>query len=174
MAAILSLALGLPGGAGAAQPAPIDACKLLTPEDIAAVTGKTVGAPIPNGGGSTEEGSYSSTCVWKIPGDAGAGTAAIDAPLQGANYAMLNAWSWVPSSDGAHKFLQDFRDAAKDDLIDMTPVPVEVGDEALYWGDGVAVRKGNVSFGISVHLIGGKPTEQSMETALARKILGRL
>ena len=154
------------------EPAPIDACKLLSSEDIAAITGKKVGAPIPTGAGTSEDGgSYSSTCVWKIPGD---DSATVDAPLQGKNFAMLNAWSWTPGNDGARKFVQDFRDASKNNLIDATPVPVQVGDEALYWGDGVAVRKGTFSFGVSVHLVGEKPAEQSMETALAKKILERL
>jgi hypothetical protein len=166
----LSTLLAIP--ALADQPAPIDACKLLTSDEIAAVTGKKVGAPIPKGAGSTAEDSYSSTCVWRIAGDSDQPTA--DVPLQGTNYAMLNAWSWLPGSDGPKRFLADFRDAAKKDLIDMVPVAVPVGDEALYWGDGVAVRKGPVNFGISVHLQGGKPTEQTMETELAKKVLGRL
>jgi len=154
------------------QPAPIDACMLLTADEIAAVTGKKVGVPIPQGGGSTAEDSYSSTCVWRIANDSDRAT--VDAPLQGSNYAMLNAWSWLPGNPGPAKFLQEFRDAAKSNLIDMVPVPVQAGDEALYWGDGVAVRKGSMSFGISVHLQDGKPTEQSMETELAKKVLGRL
>ena len=166
------LAASLIFPAKAEQAPPVDACAMLTAEDIAAVTGRKVGSPMRNGGGSTTADSYSSTCVWRLPADAD--DAATDAPLHGSNYAMLNAWSWVPGSDGPKRFLQEFRDAAANNLIDMKPVPLEIGDEALYWGDGVAMRKGRMSFGISVHLVGGKPTEQTMESALARKILSRL
>jgi len=167
-------AAGSARAADAPRPTPIDACGLLTPDDIASVTGKKAGAPISGGDEDTSDGSRSSTCVWKLAGDAGAGTQALDAPLQGSNYAVLNIQSWPQGSDGARKFVEDFRDAAEHDLIPAKPVTVQVGDEALYWGDGVAVRKGNVSFGISVHLVGGKPTEQAMEEALAKTILGKL
>jgi len=167
-AAVLVLSVS---AARADAPPPIDACKLLSADEIAAVTGKKVGAAIPQEG-SEAEGSVSSVCIWRVAGDSDRAT--VDAPLQGSNYVMLDARSWLPRSDGPKRFLEDFRDAAKKDLIDMTPVPVDAGDEALYWGDGVAVRKGTKNFGISVHLQGGKPTEQAMETALAKKVLERL
>jgi len=170
--AVLVAALALSVGAGAQAPAPIDACKLLTAAEIAAATGTKVGVAIPVGGGSTADNSYSSTCVWGVAEDSGRTT--IDGPLKGTNFVMLNAWSWVPGTTGPGHFLQEFRDAAKNNLIDTTPVPISLGDEALYWGDGVAVRKGAKNFGISVHVVGGKPTEQTMETALARKVLERL
>ena len=53
----------------------------------------------------------------------------------------------------------------------MQPVPVQAGDEALWWGDGVAARKGDVSFGVSVHVGTDKKAEQAMEEALAKKIV---
>ena len=161
----------------ATPPASIDACKLLTIEDIASVTGRKVTEPVTAGSESTAEGSISSTCVWKIPGEpaSGSGETAGDAPLQGSNYAMLNAWSWEAGSNGPANFVQEFRDAGEKDLIPSKPIDIKgVGDDALYWGDGVAVRKGTHSFGVSVHLVGQKATEQSMEEALARRILARL
>lgn len=152
-------------------PAPISACKLLSADEIAQVIGRKVGTPISREG-SEAEGSASSVCIWRVAEDSDRTT--VDAPLQGSNYVMLNAWSWEPGNPGPRNFLQEFRDAAKNNLIDSTPVPVAVGDEGLYWGDGVAVRKGSKNFGISVHLQDGKPTEQAMETALAKKVLERL
>ena len=149
--------LSLPAFADA--PKPVDACTLLTVDEIASVTGQKVGQAIAREGAAAE-GSAPSVCIWRVASDSDRAT--VDAPLQGSNYVMLNAVSWVPGNPGPTKFVQEFRDAAKQNLIDQTPVPVQVGDEALYWGDGVAVRKGTYSFGISVHLQGGKPTEQAM------------
>jgi hypothetical protein len=54
-------------------------------------------------------------------------------------------------------------------------VAVDIGDEGLWWGDGVAARKGDRSFGISVFLQNGdKAAQRKMEEALARKIASRL
>ena len=94
-----------------------------------------------------------------------------NAPFGGAAFAMLNTITWPAGSGLAKKYVEDFRDAAKQELIDMTPVPVQAGDEALWWGDGVAVRKGDVSFGVSVHVGTDKKAEQAMEEALAKKIV---
>ena len=167
--ALTPLLLPLPALADA--PKPIDACKLLTADEIAHVTGQKVGQAIPRED-AAEEGSVGSVCIWRVATDSSRAT--VDALLQGSNYVMLDARSWLPGNPGPAKFVQEFRDAAKQNLIDQTPVPVAVGDEAVYWGDGVAVRKGPYNFGISVHLQGGKATEQAMETALARKVLERL
>jgi hypothetical protein len=56
----------------------------------------------------------------------------------------------------------------------MTPVTVKAGDDALWWGDGVAVRKGDISFGVSVHIRVEKTAERSMEESLAKKIVPKL
>jgi len=59
-------------------------------------------------------------------------------------------------------------------LVDAKPIPVKAGDDALFWGDGVAVAKGDISFGVSVHVGTDKKAEQAMEEALARKIVPKL
>ena len=41
----------------------------------------------------------------------------------------------------------------------------------VWWGDGVAFRRGDVSFGVSVHVGTDKKAEQAMEEALAKKIV---
>ena len=159
-------------GCGGAQAAPTStsACSLIDKDAVAAVVGGKVEAAEPNDSGTTDDGAYSSTCVWKVTGGAPLPQKA-NAPFGGAAFAMLNTITWPAGSGLAKKSLDDFRDAAKQNLIDMEPVPVQAGDEALWWGDGVAVRKGDVSFGVSVHVGTDKKAEQAMEEALAKKIV---
>jgi hypothetical protein len=166
----VSIALALAGDSRAAHPANSSACSLIGKDEVAAVVGGEVEAAQPNDAGATEDGAYSSTCLWKITGLAPL-PAKPDAPFGGASFAILNTITWPAGSGMAKKYLEDFRDAARQDLIDMKPVPVQAGDEALWWGDGVAVRKGDVSFGVSVHAGTDKKAEQAMEEALAKKIV---
>lgn len=159
--------------------APINACALLTDDEVAAVVGKKVApgelsdAGEVTSGDYVVPGTYSSTCLWRVitdlppPNDP-------NLPLGGNSFAILNAMQWPKGSGEAHKFLQSFRDAAKEHVIDMEPVSLQLGDEALWWGDGVAVRKGDRSVGMSVHIIGGRPAERGMEEELAKKIVPRL
>lgn len=156
-------------GAHADVPAS-NACTLIAKDEVAKVVGGSVVSADRMDDGKTEDGAYSSTCVWKVTG-LPALPAKPNAPFGGAAFAMLNTITWPAGSGMAKKYLEDFRDAAKQELIDMTPVPVQAGDEALWWGDGVAFRKGDVSFGVSVHVGTDKKAEQAMEEALARKIV---
>ena len=163
--------------AKAAQPAPIDACALLTDEDVTASLGRKVHAGERRDSGFVEspvvtKGTYSSTCFWRL-GEAPPETDASDS-LGGTSYVILNAMQWPAGTDDSRKFLQSFRDAAKEGVIDQTPVALEIGQEALWWGDGVAVRKGRRSFGISVHLIGERAKERGLEEALAKMIVRKL
>ena len=168
------LALALAVDARAAGPdAALNACALITPEEVSAVLGAKVGPADRKDAGTTDDGAYSSTCIWKLA-DAPKVSDKPDAPFGGAGFAMLNTITWPGGPEAAKKYLQDFYDAAKQNLIDNNPIPVQAGDEALWWGDGVAVRKGAVSFGVSVHINDDKKAEQRMEEALAKKIAGRL
>lgn len=162
----------LASGAYADVPAS-NACTLIAKEDVAKIVGGTVEAAERNDDGKTEDGAYSSTCVWKVTG-LPALPAKPNAPFGGAAFAMLNTITWPAGSGMAKKYLEDFRDAAKQDLIDQSPVPVQAGDEALFWGDGVAFRRGDVSFGVSVHVGTDKKQEQALETALAKKIVANV
>jgi hypothetical protein len=157
-------------GGGRADVPEQNACTLIAKEDVAAIVGGKVEAAERNDSGKTDDGAYSSTCLWKVTGLAPL-PAKPDAPFGGASFAMLNTISWPAGSGKAKKYLEDFRDAGKQDLIDITPVPVQAGDEALWWGDGVAFRRGDVSFGVSVHVGTDKKAEQAMEESLARKIV---
>lgn len=160
---------------------PINACALLNDDEVSAVVGTKV-APgqrrddgeVGGKGDYAPVGTYSSTCFWQFHADA-SGEDDPTLPMGGKRFAILNAMVWPAGGGDAAKFLQSFHDAFKNEIIPSDPVAVDIGDEGLWWGDGVAVRKGDRSFGISVFLQNGdKPTQRKMEESLARKIAARL
>lgn len=170
------------GAAAAAGSAPgsdapsmtIDACSLLSVAEISHAVRSSIKPGVRQDDRYESSGAYSSTCVWVIksiqesPPDPAA-------PLGGRSFVILNAVKWPAGSGLARSFLQAFREAAANNIIPL-PQARTFGDEALYWGDGLAVRQGDVSFGVSVFLperaatnVGGE-----MEAKLAPHILGRL
>jgi hypothetical protein len=155
---------------------PINACTLLRDGAVAAILGLKVNPGEPHDTGNVESGGigiYSSTCLWRVA-NKDRPTSDPKLSLGGASYAILNAMQWPPGSGQAKNFLQKFRDAAREGTIDQVPVALKIADDALWWGDGVAVCKGDRSFGISVHLVGGRTKERGMEEALAREIVAGL
>ena len=178
-AALALIALSSDGAeaAGAAHKAtPIDACALLTSDEVSEVIGVKVDAGSRRDDGwvdnDSTHGAYSSTCFWRATADRNLADPSLS--MGGASYAILNVFSWPPGSNEAGSFLQKFRDAAESNLIPSKPVSLKIADEALWWGDGVAVKSGTVAFGISVHLVGGRPKERQMEETLGAKIAGRV
>lgn len=172
---VLAVACVVPGQGVSATAAPpaIDACALLTAGEVSALLGMPVMDGVRHDDGLTKIGAYSSTCIWKLRNDR---LRARDpsASLGGADFAILNAFSW-PSRGGAAGFLQSFRSAADTHEIPMHPVGLDMGDEALWWGDGVAVRRGTVSFGVSVVVNSADRSQRRVwEEALAKKILLRI
>lgn len=156
---------------GAATPgAPIDACSFIARDDVAAALGVAVDAGVRDDAGITSDGAYSSTCLWRVSADRD--KADPNRPVGGASFAILNMMSW-PSGAGG-KYLQDFRDAGRRHEIAMMPVPVDIGDEALWWGSGVAVLKGDLTIGMSVHYVPERRRERAMAESLARAIADRL
>ncbi|WP_082989721.1 hypothetical protein [Woeseia oceani] len=133
----------------------LDACTLLAPAEIAQVVGRPVERDFRNDLGLQADGSYSSTCVWIIEQADGVELNP-RAPLGGRSFVILNATQWPAGSGLASGFLQDFRDAADNGEIPSAPTPKEFGDEALWWGDGLAVRSGDISLGVSVVIAGAK------------------
>src|SRR5690606_2614261 len=139
---------------------------------------KTIGFPVDKGtrqdAGYQADGSYSSACVWVIQ-QGKAVKPDPSAPLSGKSFAILNAIQWPAGSGLASTFLEAFHKAAASGVIPAKPTPRNFGDEALWWGDGLAVRKGDVSFGVSVFMPGSKarPPAQ-LEEQLAPHILKRL
>jgi hypothetical protein len=169
VSALVLLALHAAEFAAGPAPAAVNACTFLRETEITAVLGVPVAPGVRDDSGAVSgapatSGTYSSTCFWKVAGAAG----------EQAAYTILNVMRWPAGHGDAHRFLQSFWDAARHGDIDRTPVPLKIADESLWWGDGVAVRKGDVSFGISVHLPAQRPHERQMEEKLARKIVSRL
>jgi hypothetical protein len=176
LAAMLLMATASGGepAAGTSSGRQIDACSLLLPGEISRVIGLPVNAGARKDAGLEPSTAYSSTCLWKIklqhppPADP-------TAPLGGQSFVILHAMQWPAGSGLARTFLEDFRKAAAVGDIPKQPVPRKFGDEALWWGDGLAVRKGDVSFGLSVFSPALKPKSAGyFEEQLAPAILRRL
>jgi hypothetical protein len=158
----------------ASAAAEVDACSLLTATEISQVIGVAVDSGVRRDQGLQQNGSYSSACVWtmRLQGEAAPNPAA---PLGGKSFVILNAMQWPAGSGLARTFLEAFHAAAARGEISSKPTPREFGDEALWWGDGLAVRKGDVSFGLSVFMPNSKPQRPgAFEEQLAPHILRRL
>ena len=164
----------------AADGTPINACTLLTDDEVSAAVGAKVTPAerrddgfVGGQGKYAPEGTYSSTCFWQFHADA-SGNDDPTLPMGGKRFAILNAMVW-PTEKDASGFLQSFRDAFKEEIIPSSPVAIDIGEEGLWWGDGTAVRKGKKSFGMSVFLQNGdKESQRKMEDTLARKIEKRI
>lgn len=176
----LAVALCLAGAALAAdapKAGPINACTLLTDAEVAAAIGAKVTPGKRQDEGDVSDragakGTYSSTCFWKVISDKPDDP---NKPMGGATFAILNAMQWPAGSGEAKKFLESFYDAAKNGVIDQTPVQLKIADDAIWWGDGVAARKGDRSFGVSVFWPDKeRSVRRTAEEALARKIAPRL
>jgi hypothetical protein len=175
----IALAFGLslisPGCAPAqVPPVAIDPCGLLTIDEVSAALGQAVQPGRSIDDGVTEEGAYSTTCIWAI---SLAPDASLDLarPLGGRSFVILNVMNWPRGSGDAQMFIDSFRTAFEAHEIPMEPVTVEVGaDESIWWGDGVAARKADVSYGISVAHAGDPAERRSRAESLARGIASRL
>lgn len=178
--AVFSLCLSFGSAAAAADSGlgadaeQVDACELLTSTEIA----DTVGLPVDDGinrdAGYEDDGSYSSACIWPIDTEASAEHDPA-APFGGRSFAILHVMKWPAGSGQSGKYLEAFRDAARIGEIPGEPVPRNFGEEALWWGDGLAVRQGDVSFGISVFLPKAPSGEPGvLEERLAPFVLRRL
>jgi hypothetical protein len=159
---------------GAKEAVAIDACELLRGSEISQVIGAAVEAPAREDAGLGANGAYSSSCVWEIEA-VNPTKPAEGAPLGGKSFVILHAMQWPRGSGLAHKFLDSFWVAAADGDIPGAPVPRKFGDDALWWGDGLAVRRYDVSFGISVFFPGSKANHTgALEEQLAPHILRRI
>lgn len=177
--AAVAVVLSVASASSRAPAGPADACALLTDKEVASTMKLEVMPADRRDDGALDsrpgyEGAYSSTCLWRVVDDKDAEN--IDLPMNGMRFAILNAITWPKDSGKAANFLQSFHEAAEHEIIPSKPIALQgIGDDALWWGDGVAARVGDVSFGISVFLQNGdKDTQRAMEEALARRIAGRL
>lgn len=152
--------------------APANACALLSTGAILQATGFSAHEGVRLDSGYEPDGSYSSTCVWTLEREAGSDRTAA---LGGRSFVILNVMQWPEGSGLAKTFLQAFHEAAARGEIPGEPIPRDFGDAALWWGDGLAVRTGDVSFGLSVVMPGmatDAPGER--EELLIPEILQRL
>lgn len=165
--------LALPLAVQAAAPPHIDACALLAPAQIAQVIGEAVEPGVRHDAGMESNGAWSSSCVWMLAADQA--DANPRAPFGGRRFVMLNAMQWPAGSGRAHEFLDSFRDAAASGVLSEQPSARAFGDEALWWGDGLAVARRDTSFGLSVHLQRSSPTGAGKwEEGLAPLVLNQL
>lgn len=174
--AALSAALFLvpPGLRAATPPAAIDACALLTPEQVAAVVGKAVEITQPFDNGITPQGAHSTTCIWASPLPPGVEEDPTKR-LGGRGFVVISVMNWPGGPSDARKFLDDFHRAFQEHGIESKPVAVNVGaDDALWWGDGVAARKNGISIGVSVAQYGDRAARQPQAENLARLIIQKL
>jgi hypothetical protein len=163
-----------PGLAASAPPAAIDACALLTPDEVSAVVGTRVESGQKYDNGITPQGAHSTTCIWAGPLPPGAEPDPAQR-LGGRGFVILSVMNWPGGPSDARKFLEDFQQAFRQHDIDSKPVSVDVGaDDALWWGDGVAARKNGVSFGISVAQFGDRAARRPDAESLAKLVVRRL
>lgn len=163
VAATLTLGACSDDGSASAKAKKIDACSLLTPDQVQAVVGQPF-KPARNGstaGGGKNEGAMTS-CHWD------AASEAVRAPD-----VTLMVWTWPAGTKGAQNYIHSFSDAHKQDASIPEPEPVSLGDEAIWDGMGVDVRKGDVNFSLAI--IGpDKATARKATMELARKVLDKL
>lgn len=151
----------------------INACDLLEPAEVTKALGHKVGNGERRDQGMQNNGAYSSSCIWTIE-DKNA-TTDPSKPFGGRSFVILNVMQWPTGSDQARTFLDSFRQAADHGVIPSQPDSRKFGDEALWWGDGLAVVKDHRSFGLSVFMPGlqvKKPGE--IEEKMAPHVLRRM
>jgi hypothetical protein len=155
-------------------PAAIDACALLSADQVSAVTGKSVEITQPFDNGITPQGAHSTTCIWAAPLPPGVEPDPTKR-LGGRGFVVVSIMNWPGGPNDARKFLDDFHRAFEEHGIESKPVPVQVGaDDALWWGDGVAARKNGISIGVSVAQFGDRAARQPQAESLVRLIIKQL
>lgn len=153
--------------------ASIDACALLQPQEIAQVLGRSTSEGVRSDAGLESNGAYSSSCIWVL--DAPRTAPAEPLQLRGRSFVILNAMQWPAGSARARSFLDSFHEAKDAGVLTAALVPKKVGDEALWWGDGLAVVRRNTSFGISVRLVTERESAPgTYEEELAKHVLQRV
>lgn len=166
-------AFALPGTALAA-PAPVDPCALLSGAEVSAALGRPVEPGRFADNGVTRDGASSTTCLWSVSLPAGVAPDPTKS-LGGREFAILNVIAWPGGPSDARKFLDGFRTAFSHGDIASQPVDIKIGaDEALWWGDGVAARRGSVSIGMSVASGGDRALRRPKAERLARLVVQRL
>jgi len=172
--ALLPLAAAAASSGGAAAAATINACELLQSSEISRLLGGFAAEGVRMDAGTESNGAYSSSCVWVLHATKPA-QPETKLALRGRDYVMLNAMQWPAGSGRAGSFLQSFHEARESGVLAGDLVPKRFGDEALWWGDGLAVRRRDISFGLSVRRVArGAVAPGSAEEQLAPLVLQRI
>lgn len=154
-------------------PSAIDPCALLTQAEVSAAMGEAVEPGRRGDNGITRDGANSTTCLWAVALPPGV----LPDPMKslgGRSFTILNVMNWPGDASGSRQFVDGFRKAFAEGAIGSEPVKVDIGaDDALWWGDGVAARRGGVSIGISV-ASPDRAQRRPRAEGLAKLIVGRL
>ena len=153
--------------------ASFDACALLTAEDFNAVFDRTFTADEAGkttGGGGAKQGAMMS-CAWVSPGAEVAGKPM--ASLNNTYFINLIAWSWPAGSSGSDNYMNSFVEAAKT-YNQPVPVPVTLGDGALWGGKTMHVKKGDVTMSLTFTGPDDEAAKRAAAESLATTALGRL
>lgn len=137
---------------------PRDACSMLTPAQVGAALGVSVGV------GEKILPNSTSMCGWEVPGEKGMGRKRV----------VLNIYAQIGSLTPVQRF-----NTAKTPVKGITKVPVSgVGDDAILvttpgFGTGLIFRKGSLAFDLRVY---GFPLDQikAKEETLASDVLAKL
>jgi hypothetical protein len=166
LAATLALAACSDDGSSStttAKAKKIDACSLLAVAQVEAVVGQPI-KPAREGrtaGGGENEGAMTS-CHWDADSEA----------LRAPDVTLM-VWTWPAGTKGAENYINSFSEAHRQNASIPKPEPVSIGDEAIWDGMGVDVRKGNVNFSLAI--VGpDKATARKATVTLARKVLDGL
>ncbi|HET7103642.1 MAG TPA: hypothetical protein VFI20_06105 [Terracidiphilus sp.] len=146
LAIITMVAVAVPNAS--ATPA-VDACALLTPAQMSAVLGATVGP------GTYISPTFKTTCTWTVPG----GHEFVTLMLTSVSSFEQSKIPIVPA-------------------IVITPVS-GIGDDAYYLtvgaNAGLIVKKGNIAFKVAVYAANTSlDKKEALEKPLARQVVARL
>jgi hypothetical protein len=152
--------------------ASLDACALLTAEDISAVFDRTFNADESglSAGGGAKQGAMTS-CAWTSPGPEVAGKPM--ASLKNTSFINLIAWSWPAGSNGGERYMKSMVDGDKA-LDQPVPAPVTLGDAALWGGKTMHVKKGDVTMSLTLTGPGEETAKRAAGESLMTTALGRL
>lgn len=127
-----------------------DVCRLLSAADIRAELGIDVATGQLHDIGFDEKlAAHSWSCIWFFR-EQTSGSSDSYQMNDGKRFVILNLMRWSKRDNRAYEYLQGFRRAAETGELPRAPMTRSMGEEALWWGDGLAVRQGLVGFGVSV------------------------
>lgn len=153
----------------------VDACALLTLEEVEAAVGSAMEGPTAGNtaGRGADEGAMTSCSFASKSDTTNAAPAQILAELQRTWYVTVTVWSW-PMEQGAVNYVTAMRDAP---MTGEPPRDVDgLGEEAV-WNGTLHVRKGHVSISLDVRpprSMDSDVDEMELESLLLRAALKRI